>query len=119
VAVAAHRIATLVIAQDPGEVRAAQLVVLAVSSRLQAAKIESYGRLSDFVFKVLLREALKSHRTDVAFGIVAVENQKSLTMCERNGLVSQTQINARYARVTGRFMTRRGRGLTPPAAELP
>jgi hypothetical protein len=104
-AVAAHQPATLVIAEDPGAVAAAHLVAVAIAERLQRATIAGKDRLSDHVLQALLRDALRTHRTSVAFGIVAVENQRSLSMCERNGLASQTLINARYARATGRFAT--------------
>jgi hypothetical protein len=57
--------------------------------------------------QTLLNHALRVQRTDVAFGIVAIENQRSLTMCERNGLTSQTVIGATYARATGRFAVSR------------
>jgi len=106
IAVAAHQNATLVIAEDPGEVGAAHLLAVAVSGRLQTAKLADGTRLSDHVMQALLRDALRAHRTAVAFGIVAIENQRSLSMCERNGLTSQTVVSATYARATGRFAIR-------------
>lgn len=103
VAVAAHQPGTLIIAEDPGEVRAAHLLVVAITERLQTAKLADGKRLSDHVMQTLLGDAIRVHRTHVAFGIVAIENQRSLTMCERNGLTSQTVISPVYARATGRF----------------
>jgi hypothetical protein len=103
VAVAAHQPGTLIITEDPGVVEAAHLVVVAITERLQSGRLADGTRLSDYVMRILLRDALRTRRTDVAFGIVAIENQRSLTMCERNGLTSQTVINSTYARATGRF----------------
>ncbi len=108
-AVAAYRRGTLIIAEDPGELEAAELVVLATSESLTAATIADDGRLSDYVMRTLIGEAVRFYRADFAYGLVAVENQRSLTMCERNGLVSQTRVNARYARVLGRFNCRAAR----------
>jgi hypothetical protein len=107
VVVAAHQSATLVIAEDPGEVHAAHLLVLAITPRLHTAVLREGDRLSDYAMRVLLSDALHSHDTDVAFAIVAIENQRSLAMCERNGLSSQTIIDRRYARATGRFVSAR------------
>jgi len=102
-AVAAHQRGTLIIAEDPGEVQAAHLLVVAIAAPLQTGRLADGTRLSDHIMRTLLRDALRVHRTDVAFGIVAIENQRSLTMCERNGLTSQTVISPAYARATGRF----------------
>jgi hypothetical protein len=93
----------LIIAEDPRELQAAHLLVVAIAEPLQTAKLADGTRLSDHVIQTLLRDALRVHGTEVAFGIVAIENQRSLTMCERNGLTSQTVISAAYARATGRF----------------
>jgi hypothetical protein len=101
VAVAAHQPGVLIIAEDPGQVHAAHLLVLAITERLQAGVLADGTRLPDL--GMLLRDALRTQRPNVAFGIVAIENQRSLTMCERNGLASQTVVNSTYARVTGRF----------------
>lgn len=103
VAVAAHQQETLVIAEEPGEVQATRLLVLAITERLHTATLADGTRLSDHLMETLLRDALSVHRTNVASAIVAIENQRSLAMCERNGLTSQTTIDATYARATGRF----------------
>jgi hypothetical protein len=103
IAVGAHQPGVLIIAEDPGQVQAAHLLLLALTERLQIGRLGDGTRLSDYVLRTLLRDALRTHRTGVAFAIVAIENQRSLTMCERNGLTSQTAVNRMYARASGRF----------------
>jgi hypothetical protein len=87
---------------------AAHLLVPAITEPLQTGVLADGTRLWDFVMRMLLGDALRTRRTDIAFGIVAIENQRSLTMCERNGLISQTVVNGTYARdrpVCGRPVT--------------
>jgi hypothetical protein len=80
-------------------------VVAAITSRLQTALLSDTSRLSDHLIQTLLQDALCVRKTDIAFAVVAIENQRSLEMCEPNGLTSQTTVNAVYARATGRFAT--------------
>ncbi len=103
VAIGAHQPATLIVAEEAGEREAAYLLVVATTERLHAARLASGVRLSDYVMLTLLHNALQTYRVEVAFAIVAVENQRALRLCERNGLSSQSLISRRYARATGRF----------------
>lgn len=104
IAVAAHQPGTLLtVGAQEVEVRAAHLVVLAIAEHLHGAQAPDGSRLSDRLIQDLVADALEAHGTDTAFAIVAMENQRSLSLCERNGLTSQTAYNEMYARVTGRF----------------
>lgn len=110
IAVGAHQAGHLVTSEirgtevtDVKDTNAAQLVVLAITTSLQAARLRSGGRLSDHLMRDLLTDALRVREAEAAFALVATENQRSLTMCERNGLTSMTTVTNVYARATGRF----------------
>lgn len=107
VAVAAHQQGRLLMTDgtDVRDVRAAHLMVVAIAEPLHGAVLPEGGRLSDHVMQELLVDAQRTHRTEMVFAIVALDNQRSLTLCERNGLTSQTALgnSAVFARVTGRF----------------
>lgn len=87
---AAHRIAT-------------RLHHLAIDIRDQGRRLPDDRRLSDALMQTLVADAIETWTTGVLTAIVAADNDRSLVMCERNGLRSRTRHGVGYARVTGLF----------------
>ena len=102
IAVGSHQPESLVL--DTGySINAARLVVLGVAQAHQGKALKDGTRIADKALRLLIQEAVTYRRARVVSGIVARDNIRSLTMCERNGLASQTTFGTRYVRVTGRF----------------
>lgn len=85
---------------------AARLQVLAISCDDQGRSLGARGRLSDVLVATLISDAMESHKTDLVTAIVAAENTRSLSVCERNGLRSQIQYSPGYVRLTARMRRR-------------
>jgi hypothetical protein len=84
-----------------------RLDVLALSTTDQGRRLRDGRRLSDVVMQTLIHDALQTrpHAT-ILTAIVAMENLRSLTLCERNGLRSQTRYDLDHVRMTGHFAKR-------------
>jgi ribosomal protein S18 acetylase RimI-like enzyme len=87
---AAHRIGT-------------RLHHLAIAITDQGRRLPDRRRLSDALMQTLIADAIDTWTTGVLTAIVAVDNDRSLAMCDRNGLRSRTRHGTRYVRVTGLF----------------
>ncbi|HEU0251006.1 MAG TPA: hypothetical protein VFR48_09810 [Solirubrobacteraceae bacterium] len=103
IAVAAHTNDVLIMPDD-GTCMAARLQVLAISVTDQGRRLHGGTHLSDVLMATLIADAMDRQRTDVITAIVAGENLRSVALCERNGLHSQTRYSSRYLRLTGRLM---------------
>jgi hypothetical protein len=103
IAVAAHTNDVLIMPDD-GTCMAARLQVLAISVTDQGRRLCGGTHLSDVLMATLIADAMDHQRTDVMTAIVAGENLRSVALCERNGLCSQTRYSSRYLRLTGRLM---------------
>jgi hypothetical protein len=86
-------------------VSAARLVAFAVGLAHQGQRVA--GRpLADVALTRLIRDALAYRRVQIVSGIASLENARSITVCERNGLTSQSPFSPGYVRLTGRFRSR-------------
>jgi hypothetical protein len=85
---------------------AARLQVLAIACNDRGRSLGSRGRLSDVLIATLISDAMERHRTDLVTAIVAAENARSLSVCERNGLRSQIRYSPGYVRLTARMRRR-------------
>lgn len=100
-AVGSHRAEQIMLSS--GEVvKAARLVVFALAVAYQGRRIGGKP-LSDIAFTHLIRAAARAHQAELVTAAVARDNARSLTVCERNGLTSQTLMSRRLVRLTGRF----------------
>ena len=104
VAVGAHADEALFLPDET--VRAIRLQVLAVGLADQGRVLASGHRLADVVLATLIDDATRVRPTDLATAIVAAENLRSISLCERNGLRSQTRCGDGYVRLTGRVGSR-------------
>lgn len=107
IGVAAHHPELLLVATSrEGEftgTTATRLQVMALSLDRQGHHLRDGRRLSDLVMQMLIHEAIASRDSAVLSAIVAQANVRSIALCERNGLTSQIQYDARHIRLTGRF----------------
>jgi ribosomal protein S18 acetylase RimI-like enzyme len=102
IAVAAHASEALILPEDDTYL-AARLQVLAIAVADQRRRLPDRSRLSDVLMATLISDAIEDKKTDVVTAIVADENLRSIALCERNGLRSQTRHSSRYLRLTGRL----------------
>jgi hypothetical protein len=100
-AVGAHQPERLLTTEDL--VPAARLVVLGLRLDRQGATAADGSRYSDIAMAGLLTDAMWQHRRPVLTTLVASGNVRSQRLCRRHGLTSETIVNARYIRMTGRF----------------
>jgi hypothetical protein len=89
-----------------GPILATRLHVCAIATNDQGSRLDDGTRLSDTLMATLIADALKTRRNAVLTGIVALENLRSMSLCERHGLRSQVQYDARHARLSGYFAPR-------------
>jgi hypothetical protein len=89
-----------------GPIFATRLHVLAIATHYQRSRLGDGTRLSDKLMSTLIADALETRRNPVLTGIVALENLRSVTLCERHGLRSQVQYDTRHARLSGHFTPR-------------
>jgi ribosomal protein S18 acetylase RimI-like enzyme len=108
-AVAAHHPELLLVSTGGNTFRgteAVRLQLLALSLADQGRRMPDGRRLSDLAMETLIAEALGDRRERVLTGIVAKDNLRSLALCERHGLRSQIEFDARHVRVSGSFRRR-------------
>lgn len=105
IAVAAHADEALILPEDT--CFAARLQVLAIALVDQRRSLPGRVRLSDLLMATLIADAMDHKSTDVVTAIVADENLRSIALCERNGLRSQTRYSGRYLRLTGHLRRQR------------
>jgi hypothetical protein len=82
---------------------ATRLWVLALSREAQGRKLRDGRRLSTLVMDTLIAEAMGGRDRGLLTAIVARENLRSLALCERSGLRSQTMHDPRHVRLSGYF----------------
>jgi hypothetical protein len=81
-----------------------RLQVLAIATTHQGLVLPHGGRLSDALMQTAMVQALKpSAGHGVITGVAAVDNIRSIRLCERNGLTSQTRFGHGYVRLLGAF----------------
>lgn len=114
VAVAAHAEEALILPEDT--LIAIRIHLLAIAVADQGRVLEDGARLADVMFSTVIEDALRRRQAALVTAIVARENLRSIALCERNGLRSQTRHSAGYVRLTGHVGRRRSR--PPPPASL-
>jgi ribosomal protein S18 acetylase RimI-like enzyme len=82
------------------------LHVVALSREDQGRRVGNGQRLSSLVMETLLAEAIGGRQSALVTAIVARENLRSIALCERHGLRSQTEYNAAYLRLSAHFEKR-------------
>jgi hypothetical protein len=82
---------------------AVRLQLLAIAVTDQGRRLEDGSRLSDAILQTVIADALQFWEGNVFTAIVAEENLRSIALCERNGLHSQTRHDRRHIRLTGSF----------------
>jgi hypothetical protein len=105
VAVGAHAQEALILTDDT--VLATRLQVVALGLDDQGRVLEHGTRLSDVVISTVIADALRGGPSELVTAIVAGENLRSIALCERNGLRSQTRYSRDYVRLSGRLVARR------------
>jgi hypothetical protein len=85
---------------------ATRLHLLAIATDDQGRKLDDGTRLSDKLMTTLIADALETRGNAVLTGIVALENLRSMALCERHGMRSQVQYDTRHARLSGHFTPR-------------
>ena len=103
VATAAHHHPELLPTADAVHRFATRLHHLAIDVSDRGRRLPDHRRLSDALMQTLIADAIDAWTTGVLTAIVAADNDRSLAMCERNGLRSRTRHGTRYVRVTGLF----------------
>lgn len=73
-------------------------------------------RLSQLVVDTLIAHALGDEETMVVTAIVARENLRSIALCERHGLTSQIEHDARHVWLSGKLTRRPGSAASLPIA---
>ncbi|MFI5003560.1 MAG: hypothetical protein ACHQE6_00970 [Solirubrobacterales bacterium] len=101
----AHALELLIEDAGPAIV-AARLHLLAIAIEDQGRRLEDGRRRSDLIVQALIFDAFETRETEVLTAVVARENLRSITLCERNGLRSQVSFDRRHIRLTGHFARR-------------
>lgn len=83
-----------------------RLQLLALHLEQQGRRLDDGRKLVDLMFQTLIVDALQRGNPSVLNAIVARDNVRSVAVCERNGLTSQTRYDARHVRLTGHFSIR-------------
>lgn len=87
-------------------VAATRLHLLAIAVGDQGRRLDDGTRLSDKVMATLIADALETRGYEVLTGIVALDNLRSMALCERHGLRSQVRYDLRHVRLSGRYLPR-------------
>jgi hypothetical protein len=103
VATAAHHHPELLPTEDGAHRFATRLHHLAINVEDQGRRLTDQRRLSDALMQTLIADAIDTWTTGVLTAIVAADNDRSLAMCERNGLRSRIRHGIGHVRVTGLF----------------
>jgi hypothetical protein len=98
----------ILIAGTPGNpegraYEAVRLSVLALGLADQGRVLHDGRRLSDLVMETLIAEAIGGRSSVLVSGVVARANHRSIALCERHKLRSQTQYDSLHLRVSGLF----------------
>lgn len=88
---------------------AVRLHVVAIASQSQGRRLADGRPLSRLVADTLIAHALGDEETMVLTAIVARANLRGIALCERHGLTSQIEHDARHVRLSGK-LTRRPTG---------
>lgn len=91
---------------DETALQVTRLQLLAVSRDHWGRYLDDGKRLVDFIFESVVLDAFQPHGGGVLNALVARENGRSLAVCERNGLRTQTAYDNRLVRLTGTFEIR-------------
>ena len=102
---AAHH-GELLFRDDGNPILATRLHLLAISVEDQGRRLDNGQRLSDTVMATLIADAIETREVTVVTAIVALDNLRSMVLCEGHGLRSQVQYDARHARLSGHFRPR-------------
>ena len=103
VATAAHYHPELIPTEDGAHRFATRLHHLAINVDDQGRRLSDNSRLSDALMQALIADAIETWTTGVLTAIVAADHDRSLAMCERNGLRSRIRHGTGFVRVTGLF----------------
>lgn len=87
-------------------IRSVRLHLFAIALDVQGRKLSDGRRLSDALMATLIFDAIITQEQDVLTAVVALDNIRSIVLCERHGLRSQTQCDAWHVRLSGRFTLR-------------
>lgn len=103
IAVAGHRPEMLNLG-DSRFILAIGLRVLALGNPYKGRYLDNGPRLSDAVMGALLNDAVgRTGEPVVATAVVAIDNLRSVTLCERHGLHTQIRHGHRHARLIGQL----------------
>lgn len=94
--------------RDSGDlILATRLYLLAIAVEDQGRLLDDGTRLSDTVMATLISDAMATRDAAVLTAVVALDNLRSMALCERHGLRSQVLYDARHARLSGHFTLRK------------
>lgn len=102
---AAHH-GELLFRDDGNPIVATRLHLLAIAVEDQGRKLDDGTRLSDAVVATLIADALEIREVSVLTAVVALDNLRSMSLCERHGLRSQVRYDNRHVRMSGHFVSR-------------
>jgi hypothetical protein len=91
---------------DETAMQTTRLQLLAVALDQRGRRLDDGVRLADFIFESVVLDAFEAEGGGVLTTLVARENGRSITVCERNGLRTQTPYDSKFVRLTGTFVIR-------------
>lgn len=91
----------------PTYLLATRLQLLAIRTPDQGRRLSDGRGLADTIMHTLIHDALHTRpHSPVLTAVVAQDNLRSIAMCERNGLRSQTRYDMQHVRLTALFAKR-------------
>jgi hypothetical protein len=88
---------------DETAMQATRFQMLAVQLDQRGRRLDDGTRLVDFLFKSVVLDAFGTEGGGVLNALVARENRRSIAVCERNGLHTQTFYDNKLLRMTGTY----------------